>query len=507
MPKKRRTRRDHREQTGPGPDRHSTGTRRWERDVEALLAQFVLSRRDAVSVATADSEASHVEQLLRLKAEQLESPDPTYWTGELIEVLLTEVAPRKVVQPREMVMAQGPALGQFLGFLQESGRRHPDGLTADDAQELLAELEFTTLEAADDPSRRTFSGNILTYAQTLGVELDDAETLEDFMTWYNTELTVVERHELSDTGQLRNPSRPYIPGARSPALGAGSGSAFFSHAPAPEPVSTDPAASAGAEALGWPWFLPQDGLSRSALESSVDVDEDPVGAAAVYAEIPLVRGAVRLLEHVGEGRRITSTGALRMADVRALVEAWQLDLGEQKLTTMWQVGPIVGPWNALVSGGWLELSSTRVTPGQGLTPAVPQTEDPAAFVRFSRALLMLLILDTLQQGPEGGGLFGGPDTFAALMHTIAPGGLALPATIRVALDRDLVPADLGGDPDMDEIQRYWQTGRDLAALATYGLLVREASPDGNDLRFHGTVEVIVEAFGALEMQEEYEGLG
>src|SRR5699024_2918280 len=109
--------------------------------------------------------------------------------------------------------------------------------------------------------------------------------------------------------------------------------------------------------------------------------------------------------------------ALRMADVRALVEAWQLDLGEQKLTTMWQVGPIVGPWNALVSGGWLELSSTRVTPGQGLTPAVPQTEDPAAFVRFSRALLMLLILDTLQQGPEEGGLFGGPDTFAALMHT------------------------------------------------------------------------------------------
>ncbi len=274
------------------------------------------------------------------------------------------------------------------------------------------------------------------------------------------------------------------------APGLGGGPALFSHAPEPEPEATDLADSTGQGQTGWPWFLPQSGLRRDLLDSAVDADQDPAAAAAVFAQIPLVRGAMRLLEHVGEGRELTDTGALALSDVRALLESWQLDLGEQELTSMWQVGEIVGPWNALVSGGWLDLTSTRVTPGDGVAPAASQTEDPEAFVRFSRALILLLVLDALKQGPEDGGLFGDPDTFAALMHTVEPEGLLLPAEIRVALDRGLVPEDPGGDPDMDEIQRYWRTGRDLAALAAYGLLHRETSPDGQDTRFHGSLEAI-----------------
>ncbi|ATG52966.1 hypothetical protein CFK38_16640 [Brachybacterium vulturis] len=295
---------------------------------------------------------------------------------------------------------------------------------------------------------------------------------------------------------MSTPSGPNSPD------GPGGGSVFFSAAPEPEPDTTDPADPTGQGQTGWPWFLPQSGLRRDLLESAADVDEDPAGAAAVYARIPLVHGAVRLLEHVGEGRELTSTGALPLADVHALVESWNLDRDEQEPTSMWQVGEIVGPWNALVSGGWLDLTSTRVGPGEGIAPVVPQTEDPAAFVRFARALILLLMLDALKQSPEDGGLFGDPDTFAALMHTVAPEGLSLPATIRVALDRGLVPEDPGGDPDMDEIQRYWRTGRDLAALATYGVLHGEIAPDGQDTRFHGTLEAIKEVFGALEMVGE-----
>ncbi|MDN5821451.1 MAG: hypothetical protein L0H39_08185 [Brachybacterium sp.] len=286
------------------------------------------------------------------------------------------------------------------------------------------------------------------------------------------------------------------------AAGPGTGSALFSHAPEPEPDTTEGAGSAGAEQTGWPWFLPQDGLRRDRMESAVDPDQDPAGAAAVYARIPLVHGAVRLLEHVGEGRELTDTGALAHSAGPALVASWPLALGGHAHTTMWQVGEIVGPWNALVSGGWLELTSTWVGPGEGIAPAVPQAEDPAAFVRFARALILLLMLDALKQSPEDGGLFGDPDTFAALMHTVEPEGLLLPAEIRVALDRGLVPDDPGGDPDMDEIQRYWRTQRDLAALAAYGLLDRETSADGLDTRFHGDIEVIVEAFGAQEILSE-----
>lgn len=285
-----------------------------------------------------------------------------------------------------------------------------------------------------------------------------------------------------------------------PVPGPGSGSALFSHAPEPEPETTeDPA---GAEQTGWPWFLPQDGLRRDLMESSVDVETDPAGAAEVYAQIPLVHGAVRLLEHVGEGREVTADGGLPLAEVRTLVESWQLDPGGQELTSMWQVGEIVGPWNALVSGGWLNLSSTRVTPGNGVTPADAPAEDPEAFVRFARALVLLLVLDALKQGPDDGGLFGDPDSFAALTHTLSPEGLVLPATIRVALDRGLVPEDPGGDPDMDEVQRYWRTDRDLEALATYGLLHHETSPDGQETRYRGTLEVVMEVFGALEMVRE-----
>ena len=55
---------------------------------------------------------------------------------------------------------------------------------------------------------------------------------------------------------------------------------------------------------------------------------------------------------------------------------------------------------------------------------------------------------------------------------------------------------------MDEINRYWQLERDLSTLAAYGLLHRETSPDGQDIRFRGTAEVLIEAYGALEMFEE-----
>lgn len=284
----------------------------------------------------------------------------------------------------------------------------------------------------------------------------------------------------------------------------GSGSALFSHAPAPThdaDASPDPTL----DEPGWPWFLPEGELPHEALDGRVDAEQDPAGAAANYARIPLVRDAVRLLDFVGEGRQVTSTGALRLADVRALIEQWQLDLSGPALTSMWQVGAIVGPWNALVSGRWLELTGARVRSGPGLVPAVAEQEDPGGYVHFARALLTLLMLDALQQGPQEGGLAGGPDTFAALTRTLAPGGLLLPSTVREAMDRDQVPRTPDGDVDMDEVERYWVTQRDLVTLATYGVLRQEVAPGEEGIRFHGTVEVILEAFGALEMLNELDG--
>lgn len=506
MPKKKPRRSSQRHaRGGAAPHRHEGGSRRWERDVDALLAQFVVWRQRSVPEGAAEEEATLLEPLLRLKAEHLDSPDPGYWTEELIEVLLTEVVPRKVIQPREMTMAQGPALGQFFAFLKETGRWHCDGLEPAGARQVLAGLEFPSLEAADDPTRRSHSGNIFVYAQSLGVALEDPEQLDEFMTWYNTDLTHAERHELTDTGRLTNPARPFTPGTgRRDRPGSAGGSAFFRDAPAPARGTDQETEVAEDELPDWPWFLPEGELRPERLEGAVDVEQDPAGAAAVYGQIPLVQGAVKLLEFVGEGRQVTSTGALRLADVRTVLEAWQIDLGGRKLTSMWQVGEIAGSWNALLSGTWLEVTSTRVRPGEGLVPVAAEQEDPVAFVRFARATITILVLDSLLQGPDEGGLSGGPDTFTALMHTLTPGGLLLPEALRDALDRDLLPRHTDGTTDLEEMERYWWTREDLATLSSYGLLRQEPGPAGEGTRFHGTPEVVVEAFGALQMMSELE---
>jgi hypothetical protein len=287
-------------------------------------------------------------------------------------------------------------------------------------------------------------------------------------------------------------------------LGTGSDpgdlSVVFSASPAPE--TADHASTDAPVPTGWPWFLPQDGLRREDLEHTVDIDEDPTAAAVAMARIPLVRGATVLLEHVGAGLPLTGEGEIPAADVRAIAEDLGLDLGGQEPGAMREIGEIVGSWNALLAGGWLDVQGAEVVPGEGMVPAAAQDEDPAAFVRFARALLVLLVLEGLRQAPEEGGLFGGPDTFTALLHTVAPDGLLLPAAVRVALDRGLVPADPAGDPDMDEINRYWQVEHDLSTLAAYGLLRRESAEGGQDLRFRGTAEVLLEAYGALEMHQE-----
>ena len=276
-------------------------------------------------------------------------------------------------------------------------------------------------------------------------------------------------------------------------------SVVFSAAPDPAADAAPPEAP---EPSGWPWFLPQDGLRQEDLEQAVDIDEDPAAAAETMAQIPLVRGATALLAHIGDGLPLTDEGELPAADVRALAEALDLDLGGREPGAMREIGAIVGPWNALLAGNWLTAQGAEVVPGEGMVPAAAQTEDPAGYVRFAHALLILLVLESLRQDPEEGGLFGGPDTFTALLHTVAPEGLELPATVRVAIDRGLVPADPAGDPDMDEINRYWQVERDFGTLADYGLLRREITEDGQDIRFRGTAEVLLEAYGALEMHQE-----
>lgn len=441
----------------------------------------------------ADEEASHVEPLLSLKAELLDSPDPTYWTEELIEVLLTQVVPRKVVQPREMVMAQVPALGHFFAFLGEHRRWNQAGLDVDRARQVLEQLEFAALEASDDPTARSFSGNILTYATTLGVDLESPALLEAYMQWYNTALTIEERHEISDTGRLANPSTPFDPaqwtGLGGPAGGSLFGAGPFGAGPAGAgPFGAGPAGLDGfdgPEGLDelddlpeWPWFLPD---ADAAAETLLTMSEEPLGPEALVAahgDVRLVQRAARLLEFLGEGQQVTSTGALRLADVRTLLEEWGIDSGPRALTTMWQVDEIAGPWSALVAGGWITLTRTRAyREAHPHAPYVPAAEGPGAYTNFARALMIVLLLTMAEDVQGEVGFRGGPDTITALLFAGNPDGLTLPDPQDVLADmfsghgHSDEPMHPGPYPArLEDMWRLTEVQSDLVRLSRCGLL-------------------------------------
>src|SRR5690625_6045660 len=84
------------------------------------------------------------------------------------------------------------------------------------ASTLLAGLEFTVLEAVDDPSRRSFSSNILTYGLEHGLDPEDEDALAAYMEWYNS-LHHAHRVELSDRGSISDPAISYDPSHETPA--------------------------------------------------------------------------------------------------------------------------------------------------------------------------------------------------------------------------------------------------------------------------------------------------
>ena len=404
-----------------------------QRHREEVLTEFGTWRLTADPDAPAAEEVRTLETLLRLKAEKLDSPDPGMWSEDLATDLLTEVVPRTVIQPREQVMDMVPLLVRFVGYLRESGRWHPEAMSVTEAPGMLADLEFAALEAADDPSRRTFSTNILGYGLGLGVDLEDEEELAAFMHWYNS-LPDDERITLSSTGRLAEPSRPYDRDAALAAVRDG-----------------------GQAGLPWPQFLPapETDTGEGLL---TDLDQ----SAEAYAAHPVVRRAVALLEVVGQGRRVTATGALTRADAAEVLRVCEL---EGTARSMWDRPEIVGPWIALRDGGWLEVRGDRAVRGVGPVPYVPLTEDPEAFVDFGHALLTSLLLGRQAREADDGGFAGMPDSLAAVLISCREGGLTMPG-----------PDQVHGQ----ERQRWGSVLTDLRGLARVGAL------EGEGLHFTGS---------------------
>lgn len=438
---------------------------RWRHERELVLSEYGTWRLTADEDAPVAAEVGTLETLLRLKAEQQDSPDPGRWTEELATQLLTEVVPRSVVQPRERAMDMVPTLGRFFTYLAETGRWDQESMSVTEGPAMLDALEFATLEAADDPSRRSFSTNVLGHGLGLGVDLEDDEQLAGYMHWYNT-LPDDERVELSDTGRLTEPSVPF------------------------DLESSMLAARADHRSVGsWPWFLPApdegDGLALGELP--------PGGDEEIYADNDFVRRAEAILRLVAEkGPRVTGTGALGRADSTALLAELGLPTA---VRTMWERPELAGPWITLLDGGWLDIDAGRAHRETGPVPYIPQETDGERFVEFGHAVLTAALFGRDARDSEDGGFRGMPDTIAALLTACEPSGLVLHEAMSEDPDAPQVPVDPStGQWDREELSRFVAVERDLVDLAEIGILER----DGR--RFTGSEAVMVALVALIKDQ-------
>ncbi|UVJ40227.1 hypothetical protein [Arthrobacter sp. CJ23] len=179
-----------------------------------------------------------------------------------------------------------------------------------------------------------------------------------------------------------------------------------------------------------------------------------------FSELPLIQRTTRLLDWVGAGKEVTSTGALRLKDIEAAAaavsieakgkknakrpfEAWEGD--EAHLSAVLEVGsmhdvPVLREiWIALFQSGILSLGATRAVPGE--EAGTWNSKDTAARNRIRQIFLTAFLVDALTT--PGGPWSTGPELDSMLAMVLVQGGSAEP--MEVAELASLADTGAGGD--------------------------------------------------------------
>lgn len=487
-----------------------------------MIEGFRLWLLDRVPAQAADETAASIEKLLMLRADYMDLHDPGMWTAEITRFVLTELIPWKVAQRREDSVLIIPRLGAFFEYLQEHGQWSRFSMPPAAAHAMLEGMDLDVLEAADDPTRRSMSGNILAYAVELGIDLGSPGLLDSYMHWYNS-LPHEERIELSDTGRLRSPSRPFDPEARyeDPLTGPGGsrggsvpprgGSAFgpaVDAARAGVPFGGGMVDGGFAGGPGFPFAEgPWNGPAVPSIEDtwpavlgdppeSSDEEFDPADLLRDAMDNVFVQRARAILELVGDGVQVTSTGALRVKDTDRLCET--LGLEPRKTRSMWDRPEIAEPYTALIEGEWLEASASRIRPGDGLADPCDPLEDGEGFTTFAIAVLTRHFLSRMLTSSRDGGFSGLPLTLPAILKAGTAGGLDLPDPFRALESLSSLSKDDLTPEQVQELGHVFGVDRDLRTLATAGALARDDrhfQADGVALIAMGNAASIVQMQG------------
>ncbi|MBO1269692.1 plasmid pRiA4b ORF-3 family protein [Arthrobacter cavernae] len=186
-------------------------------------------------------------------------------------------------------------------------------------------------------------------------------------------------------------------------------------------------------------------------------DEEQLRA---FSELPLIKRTTRLLEWIGAGKDVTSTGALRLKDIEAAaaavgveakgrknakrpLELWEGD--EENLSAVLEVGsmhdvPVLREiWLALAQSGILSVGATRAVPGA--EAAHWNSKDLTARIRNLRVFLTAFLVDALTT--SGGFWSNEPELDNVLAMVLVKGSSAEP--LEVSEIADMAENGAGGD--------------------------------------------------------------
>jgi hypothetical protein len=304
-------------------------------DVPALLARFRAWLPAMRPELEPDTAVDTVQTLLALKADRLDSPSPTRWSEQILRSLLLVEYPRRVVTAAEDRPLLVPQLTAFLEFLMAERLWDSTSLKPAAARRLLHDLEFEAMEAADDPGRRSMSGNIIHFGVSQGLDFSDPCDADLLFSWYNS-LTHAERVEISETGNLRSaPSIPFPDGPLEPLW-------FL-------PPATGPL----------PGELSEAQWARK-LEEGLDT-------------LPFV-AAVRAIARVLESGpvQLTATDALRLKECTAVLEeisdVYSIPSHLLPLRSMWEDHLLAAAWTSMWQSRAIKVEKHRARLKRGVRP-------------------------------------------------------------------------------------------------------------------------------------------
>ncbi|WP_123919764.1 hypothetical protein [Georgenia muralis] len=309
----------------------------------------------------------------------------------------------------------------------------------------------------------SIGGNIIEAARSQGFDVTGPAGVAAAMEWFNS-LSYEERFAVTETGRLPDdaaPGTPQAPGEAGAAFGLGPGGrprlsvvpdlgvSWSDDDAWPDEDDEDwPDEDDDVELADiWPPFL-GDPVDPDAVPAPTSLAEQ----AAAVSGTTLVRRADALLAWLGDGRRVTSTGALRQADTAEVIGLLGLD--DPHVRSMWDVPELALLWTALVAGGFIDLSRTTVSPAAKALPWVGPNGDAEARVNCGNVLFGSALLTFLAEQEDGTTVAAMPPlTFLALTKAAQPGGVHLAAPTHPSADLMAV-----------------MVHADLAALATAGVL-------------------------------------